>query len=148
MAILLDNSGIHESDEITAYCDKMDIQLIYNVTYRPDFNGIEAVWGWIKKRFRARVDWNKANEQTWDELPLVDEMMRAIPPDVAARLSRVGFEKIREGKPVFSKRFTEGPQHQLRLVDLSKILRPSAQVEQQYEEHERERERVDALVVA
>ena len=43
-ALLLDNTAIHKSDEIFKYCDKMDIRLIWNVAYRPDFNGIETVW--------------------------------------------------------------------------------------------------------
>ena len=62
-ALFIDNASIHneESEKLLAYCDKFDIQVIFNVKYRPDFNGIEGVWGWAKKKYRARIDWMKAS---------------------------------------------------------------------------------------
>ena len=44
----------------------MDIRLIWNVAYRPDFNGIETVWAWCKKQYRDRIDFYKANNIPWE----------------------------------------------------------------------------------
>ena len=66
-AILLDNAGMHKKDDaLEKYCDKFDITLIWNVPYRADFNGIEAVWKVAKEKYRQRLDWHKANNVTWD----------------------------------------------------------------------------------
>ena len=42
---------------IEDYCDKFDIKLIKNVVSRADFNGIEGVWSWAKREYKARLDW-------------------------------------------------------------------------------------------
>ena len=47
------------------YCEKMDIALIKNVPYRPDFNAIETVWARAKQNYRERLDWFKANGVPW-----------------------------------------------------------------------------------
>ena len=77
----MDNASIHseKTTKLIDYCDKFDIQLIWNVKYRPEFNGIEGVWGWAKKKFRARIDWLKANGKSWDDNALVNEIMESIP---------------------------------------------------------------------
>ena len=65
IAILADNNGIHNMDMVWDYCDKVDIKWILNVKYRPDFNGIEGVWGWTKQVYRKRLDWYRANGIIW-----------------------------------------------------------------------------------
>ena len=133
MAILVDNSSIHdrESQGFIRYCDKMNISILQNVRYRPDFNGIESVWAWTKKRFRNQVDFFKANgTNKWDEMTIVAEIMDSIPEDVAMNATRVGFENIVKGKLVMGKRFKQGPHHNFDFVkDLAGVAKsnPSAQ---------------------
>ena len=125
MAVLLDNCRVHDFEDFYKYCDKFDIQIIWNAKYRPDFNGIEFVWGRAKKHFRAQVDWFKANGVQWNEVQLVEEVLKAIPQDEAVKLTKKGLDNIEKGEPVFPHRFVQGPMHQLKLVDLTKIMKPS-----------------------
>ena len=127
IAVLLDNSSIHneKSTAFIRYCDKFDIKIIFNVKYRPDFNGIEAVWGWAKKEIRAKLDWFKANGLEWNELQLVEDIMGSIPKEVAINCTRAGFKNIEKGVPVDSTRFTEGPDHRLNLGNLACIVKPN-----------------------
>ena len=73
VALLLDNSSIHneKTTVFEKYCERFDIQIIFNIKYRPDFNGIENVWGLAKRRYRAKIDWHKANGVSWNNEMLV-----------------------------------------------------------------------------
>ena len=61
IAILLDNLRLHRNEAVDNYCMHWDIELIWNVKGRPDFNGVEFVWDWAKRKYRARLDQLKAN---------------------------------------------------------------------------------------
>ena len=71
-----------------AYCDKMDIQIIFNVPYRPDFNGIEFVWNGAKKEYRKRLDLLKANGEVWNNRLIVEKVLNNIPEDKSAKFVR------------------------------------------------------------
>ena len=57
IAIFVDRGSMHGGLAIEDYCDKFDIKLIKNVVSRADFNGIEGVWSWAKREYKARLDW-------------------------------------------------------------------------------------------
>ena len=135
IAILVDNSSIHRDSTapFIKYCDKMDISYLRNVRYRPDFNGVEIVWGWAKKRFRHQMDYLKANNLPWDEMLIVKDVMDSIPTEVAVNAARAGFANIERGKLVKDKRFKEGPHHELKLIDLAGAARPNPALEKQFE---------------
>ncbi len=135
IAILMDNPRIHPEEEVEAYADKFDIRILWNVKYRADFNGIELVWGWAKREYRKKVDWLKANGIGWKQPELVEEVLASIPTEFAVTAARKGFACIEVGKPVRSKRFVEGPKHDLKLGDLSAILKPNPTTKRQYEDH-------------
>ena len=54
-ALFLDNASIHKAKDTKYMAEEWGIPLIYNVPYRPDFNGIEFVWGWAKQCYRKRI---------------------------------------------------------------------------------------------
>lgn len=39
---------------------------IINVKYRPDFNGIEAVWAYAKTQYKSLVLYHRAMRLDWD----------------------------------------------------------------------------------
>ena len=52
MAVLLDNCKIHKARVTTEVVERLHINMLWNVPYRPDLNGIEFVWAIAKRRFR------------------------------------------------------------------------------------------------
>ena len=72
-----DNCAIHKSWEVKHWLAENDpeMQLIYNIPYRPDLNGIELVWKDCKQRYRARVDYYKANNVSFDHQALVEDIV-------------------------------------------------------------------------
>ena len=79
IAILADNCGIHETEEVLKYCERRDITWIMNIKHRPDFNGIEGVWGWTKKVYRERLDWFRANGIRWKQAEVISKILDEIP---------------------------------------------------------------------
>ena len=138
MAVLVDNASIHnrESEGFIKYCDKMDIKILQNVPYRPDFNGIEMAWGGAKREYRKRLDLLKANGVQWNNLQIVEEVVKNIPADKSAEFVRCGLREIEKGNPVFPKRFVEGPHHRLQLEDLRGLVKRDPALERKYEEHQ------------
>ena len=49
--------GVHKSKEVKPFYEKLDIKLILNVSYSPEFNPIEAVFSKVKSLFNhARLN--------------------------------------------------------------------------------------------
>ncbi len=51
-AVFLDNCRVHHSIKVRDFCKRMDLTLIFNVPYTPEFNPIERVWAMIKASFK------------------------------------------------------------------------------------------------
>jgi transposase len=79
IAILADNCKIHKTEAVLKYCERRDITWIMNIKHRPDFNGIEGVWGWTKKVYRERLDWFRANGIRWKQAEVISKILEEIP---------------------------------------------------------------------
>ena len=42
--LFMDNAGYHKNEEVVAHMKKLNIEPIYNVSYRFEFNPIERSW--------------------------------------------------------------------------------------------------------
>ena len=65
-AVFWDNCRTHITLTVKEFCEAENINLIFNVSYRPDLNSIERLWKDAKLDFRKRLDWHKANFEPWD----------------------------------------------------------------------------------
>lgn len=52
--LVLDNASIHRGGRIESIVRKAGCRLLYLPPYSPDFNPIEMLWAWIKKRLRKQ----------------------------------------------------------------------------------------------
>ena len=50
--MLLDNCSIHKAKATRAAASQLNINLIWNVPYKPAYNGIEYVWKHVKQHFK------------------------------------------------------------------------------------------------
>lgn len=55
LTILLDNASIHKTRRVKELCRELKIDIIYNVPYCPQFNGIEHVWAMAKAKYKTMV---------------------------------------------------------------------------------------------
>ena len=49
--LLLDNLGVHRTKDATKLAKTLGIELVFNGTYSSEYNPIERLWAWAKKRF-------------------------------------------------------------------------------------------------
>ena len=51
LALFVDNLSCHRSPDVRASANELDIRLIYNAIYSPEFNAIEMVFSMVKNIF-------------------------------------------------------------------------------------------------
>jgi hypothetical protein len=100
VAIFWDQASIHTSGytEDMADSEEVDIELISNVAYRPDLNGIEWLWLDVKNRFREMILQMKAANQKIDSMGLIEASMSDCEPDAVKKYAQIGFNNIIKGK--------------------------------------------------
>lgn len=76
------------------------MELVYNIAYRPDLNGIELVWNDCKRRYRNRVDYYKANNVAFDHQALVEDIVGATTVAVAKRSAIQGEKCIKDARAI------------------------------------------------
>ena len=50
----MDNLSIHKKPEVTEWWPKLNMEPIWNVSYSPEFNPIEAVFSKVKREFNCQ----------------------------------------------------------------------------------------------
>ena len=56
LALFMDQLPVHRSRDVQAVCVELDITPVFNVSYSPEFNPIEAVFSQVKRIYcRARL---------------------------------------------------------------------------------------------
>ena len=71
ISVFWDNCRTHCTDAVRFFCEAEGINLIHNVPYRPDLNGIELVRGWAKHVYRGKIENLNACDEDWDQAALV-----------------------------------------------------------------------------
>ena len=51
-AVFLDNLSVHKTKEVQEACDRLRVRRIFNLPYRPDFNGIETYFSQVKGEYK------------------------------------------------------------------------------------------------
>ena len=51
-SILLDNCSVHRSRLVKEEMGKRGLKIVWNLPYRPEFNGIEGAWALMKAHYR------------------------------------------------------------------------------------------------
>lgn len=100
--LFLDNASIHRSKRVKAICEERGIPLVFNVAYRPDFNGIEGVWGYAKRIYRQAAVSLKLGEdpEFWDNETMVNECLKEVSVATASAMVRHGWNQLMAGKAI------------------------------------------------
>ena len=89
---MLDNASIHRAATTQRLASQLGFEIIWNVPYHPEFNGIEYVWNIAKQLFRevqlqrmlqtTNLSFNQAIWQSLNDVP-PDEVKRCIRHGIA-----------------------------------------------------------------
>ena len=102
LAIFLDNASIHKAKVCKDQCkkDKLNMPLIFNRAYRPDVMGIEYAWTDVKRRYRNRINWHKANGVDFDHMSLVKQVIDATHTNIWKNAARRGWRRLERALPI------------------------------------------------
>ena len=53
--LFLDNASYHRNEDVRVHMKKLNIEPVYNVSYRFEFNPIERLWAMYKQYFRKAL---------------------------------------------------------------------------------------------
>ena len=66
MGVFFYNAAINKTPKVKKAAERLKIELIFNLPYHPDYNGIELFWGVAKKQLRKQITSFRANHQIYD----------------------------------------------------------------------------------
>jgi len=92
--VFLDNLAVHRTTEVKEAYDKNNIQAIYNVPYRYDFNPIELVFSQVKRVFRKAKLNAFINDKPFDYKAEIHKAFSAVSKQTVANCIRHSTEII------------------------------------------------------
>ncbi len=97
--MLLDNCTVHRAKESTVHAATIGIDLLWNVPYRPDLNGIEMVWGMAKVQYRSLMLQQMLGAIQERLLDVVARIMDGLDPTKVKNCAKEGQRRImKEGR--------------------------------------------------
>ena len=100
IAIYADNGRYQNSIDIRKWSEESGVPIMNNLKYRPECNGIEEIWAYAKKKYRAIVSHHKAMEMSWDQLEVISAIMESVPKETASKCIQRGWDALRAAKPI------------------------------------------------
>ena len=70
-AIFWDNCPTHKANIVKDYLGEKGVPIVFNLPYCPEYNGIESLWGFQKKKFRKLITEAKVNKEIVDVMKAV-----------------------------------------------------------------------------
>ena len=90
LAIYLDNASIHKTKGVLKTAKEEKIELIYNVEFRADMNGIERLWDRAKIKYKDAVDRRRVKGLFLDNLGLTEGAIDAVTDKEAKWAAQLG----------------------------------------------------------
>ena len=82
MALFLANLSVHRTNLARERMDQLKILPVYNVSYSPEFNGIENYWAQVKKVYKGAMLERVTQDQIIDIRGAVVEAIMKVPQEV------------------------------------------------------------------
>ncbi len=92
LALLWDNARIHYANLVRelAASEEVDIELVWNVAYRPDLMGVEKLWAEAKRRYRRELECLKAHDRMFDQISLFYMVLDGVDEELIQKPARHG----------------------------------------------------------
>jgi transposase len=94
-----DNAKTFNNRRVHDWAAANDIELLYNVPYRPEANGIEGVWRIAKTRYRAELARRLVNDEPVDNLALVQDILMHITDEECKKEAMQGWQRLVKLEP-------------------------------------------------
>ena len=112
-AVFLDNAKIHDNEAVRARAYDLDIPLIFNMKYRPEFNGIENLWLHTKSAYKKHVTGCRFRGESWDNVALSKQLLEDVDEKTIVEGLMRGYRNMENAKPI-KKRKAEAEQDKMK----------------------------------
>ena len=113
LAIFADNGTYQKNAQVKKLCHDLGIELLWNLPYRPELNGIETYWAKAKTHYRRAIIKHQTNNESWNQLHLVTMCLGKVSTDEAKLSAIGGWERLRSARPIIPVHDGELPPHPL-----------------------------------
>ena len=96
LAIMMDNLNVHKDTFVKAVYEAGDIKPIFNVGYSPEFNGIEAVFSQVKRKYNITRLNMLTNDKIFDQTTEIRKAFGKIKPEIVRACIRFCEAKLRD----------------------------------------------------
>ena len=94
-----DNARIHRNESVTEAAADDNINMVFNIPYRPDLMGIEGVWRIAKDLYKREIARMHVNQLRIDNLQVVEWVFMQITDDQCKHEARSGWKRLLEAQP-------------------------------------------------
>ena len=89
MHLVIDNHPAHKTKLVDEACQRLNIKRHFMPGYSPEFNSIEALWGWIKRDVKRRLVFRKFDQLSQEQFQeILKESLGTITYDIQANAAR------------------------------------------------------------
>lgn len=88
---------VHHNLQVKGLCKNMDIPLIFNLPYRPEFNPIENVFSLVKNTYKRLKINAIVKDKKFNAKKLVKSSFNQLNKDIVGNICRSGRERIVNG---------------------------------------------------
>jgi len=96
LAIFTDNCSIHKSKKVKAYIKEENIPMVFNIPYKPEWNGIEFLWAYYKFHFRKDLLDAKVENETTLLSDIISSIETTLSKPMIKRIASKGWKNLFE----------------------------------------------------
>ena len=107
IALFGDNARIHKNNFVEEAACEEDVELLWNIPYRPDLQGVEGLWRIAKDLYRKEIARLHVNQKFINNLEVVQWVFMQITHDQCKNEAKGGWKRLMKAVP---KIYEEPPQ--------------------------------------
>ena len=93
-SLFMDNASIHTKRIVPEWCEKNDVPITWNATYRPDLMGIEFFWREAKQKYRKELTELYVEGRHIDNLKLTKNVCWGVTDEKAKKWALLGWQNL------------------------------------------------------
>ena len=94
-----DNARIHKNHHVEEAACEEDVDMLFNIPYRPDLNGVEGLWRIAKDIYRREIARLHVNQKKINNLEVVQWVFMQITHDQCKNEAAGGWKRLMNAEP-------------------------------------------------
>ena len=100
IVVFCDNGSCFTANDTKYAANDLGVTILYNLPYRPDFNGMENVWRQVKAHYRNKIVAHLCSGVSWKNSDLVTESIQSVDRLTVRNGITAGLDALDAGNPI------------------------------------------------